>query len=113
MALRHDPVNDLDATALPALRQSRLAALVRERGQMTVGELLTRFGVSRDTIRRDLDALEQRGLLVRVHGGAVPTDNLVVREVSLTQRTDAQTDAMEHAGDEFGGSKRHLAAPPA
>jgi DeoR/GlpR family transcriptional regulator of sugar metabolism len=93
MALQDDPVNDLDATALPALRQSRLAALVRERGQITVGELLTRFGVSRDTIRRDLDALEQRGLLVRIHGGAIPADNLVVREISLTQRMDAQTEA--------------------
>ena len=54
-----------DAIALPALRQTRLAALVRERGQITVAELVARFAVSRDTIRRDLDLLEQRGLLGR------------------------------------------------
>ncbi len=95
---RPDPANDTDATALPALRQSRLATLVRERGQMTVTELVTRFGVSRDTIRRDLQLLEQRGLLVRTHGGAIPSDNLIMREVSLTQRMDANADAKIRIG---------------
>jgi len=95
---RPDPANDIDATALPARRQSRLAALVREHGQMTVTELVTRLGVSRDTIRRDLQLLEQRGLLVRTHGGAIPSDNLVMREVSLAQRMDANVDAKIRIG---------------
>ncbi len=92
------PVPASDAAALPALRQSRLAALVRERGQMTVAELVTRFGVSRDTIRRDLDALEQRGVLVRTHGGAIPSDSLVTRETSLTQRMDTHVEAKRRIG---------------
>ncbi len=65
---------------------------------MTVADLVTRFGVSRDTIRRDLDLLEQRGLLVRTHGGAIPSDSLVMREVSLTQRMDAHADAKSRIG---------------
>ncbi len=92
------PVPASDAAALPALRQNRLAALVRERGQITVAELVTRFGVSRDTIRRDLDALEQRGVLVRTHGGAIPSDSLVTRETSLTQRMDAHVEAKRRIG---------------
>lgn len=99
MALtRPEPANDADAAALPALRQSRLAALVRERGQMTVAELVRQFGVSRDTVRRDLHVLEQRGLLVRTHGGAIPGDDLVMREVSLTQRMDAHVGAKIRIG---------------
>ena len=95
---RPEPANDADSAALPALRQSRLAALVREHGQMTVTELVRQFGVSRDTIRRDLQALEQRGLLVRTHGGAIPSDDLVMREVSLTQRMDAHVGAKIRIG---------------
>jgi DeoR/GlpR family transcriptional regulator of sugar metabolism len=78
---------------LPGLRQNQLVALVDERRQMTVAELVAQFGVSRDTIRRDLNALEQRGLLVRTHGGAIAADSRVTREITLVQRMDAQADA--------------------
>jgi DeoR family fructose operon transcriptional repressor len=65
---------------------------------MTVAELMARFGVSRDTIRRDLDALEQRGVLVRTHGGAVPAESLVTRETALTHRMDTHVDAKRRIG---------------
>ena len=71
---------------------------MRELGQITVADLVTRFGVSRDTIRRDLDALEQRGILVRTHGGAIPSDSLVMRETSMTQRMDTHVDAKRRIG---------------
>ena len=56
---------------LPAGRKARLAAYVAEAGQVTVGALAERFGVSIDTIRRDLDQLSAEGVLVRTYGGAV------------------------------------------
>jgi DeoR family fructose operon transcriptional repressor len=56
---------------LPAGRKARLAAHVAETGQVTVGALAERFGVSIDTIRRDLDQLSAEGVLVRTYGGAV------------------------------------------
>jgi DeoR family transcriptional regulator, fructose operon transcriptional repressor len=56
---------------LPAGRKARLAAYVAETGQVTVGALAERFGVSIDTIRRDLDQLSAEGVLVRTYGGAV------------------------------------------
>ncbi|MBT8162266.1 MULTISPECIES: DeoR/GlpR family DNA-binding transcription regulator [Arthrobacter] len=55
----------------PAGRKAQLAAYVTEVGQVTVGSLAERFGVSIDTIRRDLDHLALEGLLVRTYGGAV------------------------------------------
>ena len=56
---------------LPAGRKAQLAAYVAETGQVTVGELAERFGVSIDTVRRDLDQLAAEGSLVRTYGGAV------------------------------------------
>jgi DeoR/GlpR family transcriptional regulator of sugar metabolism len=44
---------------------------LEEKGSVRVSELTQRFGVSIETIRRDLEYLEERGLLRRVHGGAV------------------------------------------
>lgn len=65
------PVNDDKATRLPAGRKADLAAHVAEVGEVTVSALASRFRVSSDTIRRDLDQLDADGLLVRTHGGAV------------------------------------------
>jgi len=56
---------------LPAGRKAELAAYVAEAGQVTVSALAQRFGVSIDTIRRDLDQLSAEGVLVRTYGGAV------------------------------------------
>ncbi|MCI2956265.1 DeoR/GlpR family DNA-binding transcription regulator [Agromyces atrinae] len=56
---------------LPAGRRSDLAEYVTANGQMTVADLAERYGVSIDTIRRDLDRLDSDGVLVRTHGGAV------------------------------------------
>ncbi|MEV7022442.1 DeoR family transcriptional regulator, partial [Kitasatospora sp. NPDC093558] len=47
--------------------------LVQGSDRVSVAELAQRLGVSEMTVRRDLDALEGRGLVRRVHGGAVAT----------------------------------------
>ncbi|WP_435207076.1 DeoR/GlpR family DNA-binding transcription regulator [Micromonospora sp. bgisy143] len=51
-------------------RQSAILDRVRATGGVRVTDLATEFGVSDMTIRRDLDALHERGLLAKVHGGA-------------------------------------------
>src|SRR6266498_2309867 len=71
-----------------AERRERILGLVHERGDALVSELKTLFGVSEVTVRADLAALAQRGLLVRTHGGAAvprrPSSELTfaTREVS-------------------------------
>jgi DeoR family fructose operon transcriptional repressor len=59
---------------LPAGRKADLAAFVAESGQVTVAALSEHFGVSIDTVRRDLDQLDREGVLVRTHGGAVSVE---------------------------------------
>lgn len=58
---------------LPAERHRKIQELLRERRVVRVSVLSEMLGVSEVTIRRDLEALERRGLLERTHGGAVAT----------------------------------------
>jgi len=60
-------------------RQAQIVGLARDDGTVSVEELAQRFAVTPQTIRKDLALLERRGMLTRVHGGAVAqsgTDNL-------------------------------------
>lgn len=52
-------------------RQDQIAALLKKSGAITTSDLVARFAVSLETIRRDLLTMEQQGRLSRVHGGAV------------------------------------------
>jgi DNA-binding LacI/PurR family transcriptional regulator len=53
-----------------AQRQERLLAEIRGRGAVRVRDLARELGVSELTIRRDISALAERGLVSKVHGGA-------------------------------------------
>ncbi len=53
-------------------RQREIVALTTAEGRSDVAGLATRFGVTTETIRRDLSELQTQRLLRRVHGGAVP-----------------------------------------
>ncbi len=52
-------------------RRMAVAELLRQNPVLTVDELVRKFGVSAQTMRRDFQYLAQRGLLTRTHGGAV------------------------------------------
>jgi DeoR/GlpR family transcriptional regulator of sugar metabolism len=54
-------------------RQTAILDLVRRHGGVRVSQLVSRFGVSDMTIRRDLEVLADRGLVDKVHGGATIT----------------------------------------
>src|SRR5215210_3774483 len=54
-------------------RHARILERVRDAGAVRVAELVRELGVSDMTIRRDLEQLQERGLLEKVHGGATVT----------------------------------------
>ncbi|MFI5254184.1 MAG: DeoR/GlpR family DNA-binding transcription regulator [Candidatus Limnocylindrales bacterium] len=56
---------------LPADRLEVIKSLVQERGSVRASELVDLFGVTDETIRRDLSRLAKAGGLRRAHGGAV------------------------------------------
>ncbi|WP_432924700.1 DeoR/GlpR family DNA-binding transcription regulator [Microbispora sp. CA-135349] len=54
-------------------RQQAILERVRRTGGVRVAQLVRDLGVSDMTIRRDLEVLAERGLIVKVHGGATAT----------------------------------------
>src|SRR6202011_613796 len=76
--------------SLPARRRFELIRLAQRQGQLSVAELSAQFGVSADTIRRDLDLLSAGGFVRRTYGGAVPADYLVQGGSSCAQRNGSR-----------------------
>ena len=56
---------------LPTQRRQAILAEVRQAKAVSADELARQFGVSLETIRRDLRGLRDQGLLERVYGGAL------------------------------------------
>lgn len=56
---------------LPTQRRRAILAELRQTQAVSAEDLAQRFGVSSETIRRDLRGLRDRGLLERVYGGAL------------------------------------------
>jgi len=76
-------------------RQAILSAL-EEAGQLSVAALSARFDVSQVTIRTDLQALSQQGLLLRTRGGALATS--VVPELSFDVRQQQHAEQKARIG---------------
>ncbi len=52
-------------------RREKILEILNTQGQVKVSELSRDFGISSITIRSDLAGLEDKGLLFRIHGGAI------------------------------------------
>ena len=66
---------------LPTQRRQAILAQVREQAAVSAEDLSRHFGVSVETIRRDLRRLGERGLLERVYGGATRPSGLTSIQV--------------------------------
>lgn len=71
-------------------RQDAVCALLKKDGAVTTGKLMEQFGVSIETVRRDLLVLEEAGQLQRVHGGAVAAGDMQPI-LALPQRNQARS----------------------
>lgn len=74
-------------------RQQVIEELVGIDGRVAVVDLARRFGVTTETVRRDLGQLEETGALRRVHGGAVARARISTAESSVAERTERRRDA--------------------
>jgi DeoR family fructose operon transcriptional repressor len=57
-------------------RQREILLLARAEGRVDVVALAANYGVTTETVRRDLTVLERAGQVRRVHGGAIPVERL-------------------------------------
>lgn len=56
-------------------RRNRILARLKAEKHVVVSELAKQFGVSEETIRRDLDRMEKEGQVVKSYGGAVLSES--------------------------------------
>jgi predicted transcriptional regulator len=68
-------------------RHQKIRAMLASFGQVSIERIVESFGISRQTVRRDLIEMEQSGILRRVRGGAVPIETEDMEfSVRITQR---------------------------
>jgi DeoR family transcriptional regulator of aga operon len=67
----------MEKNHVPSRRRQRILEEVLRKGEALVEDLARQMNMSPMTIRRDLTALEQQGLLRRTHGGAATIEPLI------------------------------------
>ena len=77
-------------------RQTDIVALAHDTGRLDVEVLASRFGVTPQTIRKDLNELCEKGLLQRYHGGAMLPSG--VANLGYEARRQLATDAKRRIG---------------
>ncbi|WP_159944826.1 MULTISPECIES: DeoR/GlpR family DNA-binding transcription regulator [unclassified Nocardiopsis] len=77
---------------LAAQRQELILEQVRRAGAVRVADLVESLAVSDMTVRRDLDALENRGEVRKVHGGAVAPESARTEEPGFEAKSTRQAD---------------------
>lgn len=53
-------------------RHQEILNIIKTSGRISIGQIQEKFEVSAESARRDLRILEEKGLLKRTHGGAIP-----------------------------------------
>ena len=80
---------------LAAQRQARILEEVQRAGGVRVNDLTRLLGVSDMTVRRDLDVLDQRGLITKVHGGATVRRSGSIDEPAFTVKAEMEQPAKD------------------
>lgn len=66
-------------------RRQKIKDILETKKRILVNEVSQEFAVSSVTVRKDLQILEKRGILTRVHGGAI-FNHSTVRDLALTEK---------------------------
>jgi DeoR/GlpR family transcriptional regulator of sugar metabolism len=92
-------------------RQSTIYDMLRKSGSVRTSELKSVLHVSEMTIRRDLEELETRNLVRRVHGGAIPAGDML-SDMSFEAQSEVSVEeklAIAHKAVELVSDGMHVA----
>lgn len=73
-------------------RRNQILKMVEQNGGVSVQELMALLNASESTIRRDLNDLDKKELLVKVHGGAVSASKTITADITVSEREDLNRD---------------------
>ena len=93
------------------VRYQTILTGLQDHGSITVEDLSRRLKVSVVTIRRDLDALEQQGMLQRTHGGAVSIEPLFYQPFKNDRSFQAQVEHLANEKRRIGRAAAALVSP--
>lgn len=86
---------------LAAERRNEILTQLRERGKVVVAELSKKYDVTEETIRRDLERIENDGFAERTYGGAILKQN-DKEELPFLVRKRFNVDAKKHIATVIG-----------
>jgi DeoR family transcriptional regulator of aga operon len=69
-------------------RRQHILSLIQKNGRVLVDELSTDLALSQITIRKDLDYLQSKDLLVRTHGGALPAQAGTLSDPTIQEKEE-------------------------
>jgi DeoR family transcriptional regulator, aga operon transcriptional repressor len=80
-------------------RRLQISTMMRSQGSVQVTRLVERFGVSAQTIRKDLQYLADRGLATRSYGGAISADAIrTPQEAAIETKRGSRVEEKERIG---------------
>ncbi|MEI9903471.1 MAG: transcriptional repressor AgaR [Asticcacaulis sp.] len=79
-------------------RRLQITSMIKSRGSVQVAPLSDMFGVSMQTIRKDLHYLEMRGVASRAYGGAIAADVVTIAEAPIEAKQVSHTEEKERIG---------------
>lgn len=87
-----------DKTMLPIARRNKIKEIITEKKSVIVSELAKSFKVTEETIRKDLQQLEEEGFLTRTYGGAYISDG-VENDVDINLREHIQVEGKQRIAE--------------
>lgn len=90
-------IDEVSLRSKPEIRRGRIVKLVSELSTVSVDELATRLGASKETIRRDLAVLADEGRIRKTHGSAAVLDRRVEGPFS-SRMAEAEVEKRRIAG---------------
>lgn len=79
-------------------RQERILEYINANTKANTNELAEYFSVSKVTIRRDIEALDAQGLIVKTHGGAISVAKNLHHEIPYAFKAERNQDSKKRIG---------------
>lgn len=86
---------------LPIERKNEILSKLMLEGKVIVSDLAVQYGVTEETIRRDLEKLEREGFAKKTYGGAVKSDSMTA-ELPYTVRKLTNVSGKKYIAEKIG-----------
>ena len=98
----YDHINDKlingDKYMFQIERQEKIRRYINEMSEANTAQLAEHFDVSKVTIRRDIDDLATKGLIVKTHGGALSINAIHFDDIPYVDKFETNPHAKKHIG---------------